>query len=133
MSARGPGWALPSQRGSSRRMGESCACRPTPPTALHSRSPSRWLSSRRPSEERRPRMRAGLRRRSEDGDGPVRVGDLEIDLADRAVRRGGDQVHLTPIEFDLLSQLAQHPGRLVTHRQLLQEVWGPGYEDETHY
>ena len=45
----------------------------------------------------------------------------------------GEEVHLTPIEFDLLSQLAQHPGRLVTHRQLLHEVWGPGYEDETHY
>jgi two-component system, OmpR family, KDP operon response regulator KdpE len=85
------------------------------------------------SEELLARMRAVLRRRSEDAEGPVRVGDLEIDLADRAVRRGGDQVHLTPIEFDLLSQLAQHPGRLVTHRQLLQEVWGPGYEDETHY
>jgi two-component system, OmpR family, KDP operon response regulator KdpE len=85
------------------------------------------------SEELLARMRAVLRRRSEAGDGPVRVGDLEIDLADRAVRRSGDQVHLTPIEFDLLSQLAQHPGRLVTHRQLLHEVWGPGYEDETHY
>jgi two-component system, OmpR family, KDP operon response regulator KdpE len=84
-------------------------------------------------EELLARMRAVLRRRSDDGDAPVRLGDLEIDLADRAVRRGGDQVHLTPIEFDLLSQLAQHPGRLVTHRQLLQEVWGPGYEDETHY
>ena|SRR2546421_4122443 len=41
--------------------------------------------------------------------------------------------HLTPIEFDLLSKLAEHPGRLVTHRQLLHEVWGPGYEDETAY
>ena len=78
-------------------------------------------------------MRAVLRRRSEDGDSAVRVGDLEIDLADRAVRRNGEQLHLTPIEFDLLSKLAEHPGRLVTHRQLLQEVWGPGYEDETHY
>ncbi len=85
------------------------------------------------SEELLARMRAVLRRRSEDGDSSVRVGELEVDLADRAVRRGGEQVHLTPIEFDLLSQLAQHPGRLVTHRQLLQEVWGPGYEDETHY
>jgi two-component system KDP operon response regulator KdpE len=78
-------------------------------------------------------MRAVLRRRSDDGDSAVRVGDLEIDLADRAVRRGGEQLHLTPIEFDLLAKLAEHPGRLVTHRQLLQEVWGPGYEDETHY
>ena len=76
---------------------------------------------------------ARARRRREDGDSTVQVGDLEIDFADRAVRRAGEEVHLTPIEFDLLSQLAQHPGRLVTHRQLLHEVWGPGYEDETHY
>jgi two-component system KDP operon response regulator KdpE len=85
------------------------------------------------SEELLARMRAVLRRRSDDGDSPVEVGDLEIDLAGRSVRRGGEEVHLTPIEFDLLSKLAEHPGRLVTHRQLLQEVWGPGYEDETHY
>ena len=85
------------------------------------------------SEELLARMRSVLRRRSEDGDAAVRVGELEIDLADRAVRRNGEQLHLTPIEFDLLSKLAEHPGRLVTHRQLLQEVWGPGYENETHY
>jgi len=85
------------------------------------------------TEELLARLRAVLRRRSEEGDGAVKVGELEIDLADRSVRRNGEDVHLTPIEFDLLSQLAEHPGRLVTHRQLLQEVWGPGYEDETHY
>jgi two-component system KDP operon response regulator KdpE len=85
------------------------------------------------SEELLARIRAVLRRRSDDGDSPVTVGDLDIDLADRSVRRAGEEVHLTPIEFDLLSQLAEHPGRLVTHRQLLHAVWGPGYEDETHY
>ena len=85
------------------------------------------------SEELLARMRAVLRRRAEDSDSAVRVGHLEIDLADREVRCDGEEVHLTPIEFDLLSQLARHPGRLVTHRQLLHEVWGPGYEDETHY
>jgi two-component system KDP operon response regulator KdpE len=85
------------------------------------------------SEELLARMRAVLRRKSDEGDAVVRVGELEIDLADRAVRRDGKQLHLTPIEFDLLSKLAEHPGRLVTHRQLLQEVWGPGYEDETQY
>jgi two-component system, OmpR family, KDP operon response regulator KdpE len=85
------------------------------------------------SEELLARMRAVLRRRSEEGDSVVRVGELEIDLADRSVRRNGEEIHLTPIEFDLLAKLAEHPGRLVTHRQLLQEVWGPGYEDETHY
>ena len=56
-----------------------------------------------------------------------------IDLADRQVTRDGEPVHLTPIEFDLLRVLAQHQGRLVTHRQLLREVWGPEYGDETHY
>jgi two-component system KDP operon response regulator KdpE len=84
-------------------------------------------------EELLARMRAVLRRKGDDGDAAVRVGELEVDLADRSVRRDGEQLHLTPIEFDLLSKLAEHPGRLVTHRQLLQEVWGPGYEDETHY
>jgi two-component system, OmpR family, KDP operon response regulator KdpE len=85
------------------------------------------------TDELLARMRAVLRRRSEEGDAAVKVGRLEIDLADRSVRRDGEVVHLTPIEFDLLSKLAEHPGRLVTQRQLLQEVWGPGYEDETHY
>ena len=61
------------------------------------------------SEELLARMRAVLRRRSEEGDAAVRVGDLEIDLADRAVRRNGEQLHLTPIEFDLVSKLAEHP------------------------
>ena len=56
-----------------------------------------------------------------------------IDLADRRVTRGREDVHLTPIEFDLLRVLAQHHGRLVTHRQLLHEVWGPEYGEETHY
>jgi two-component system, OmpR family, KDP operon response regulator KdpE len=85
------------------------------------------------TEELLARLRAVLRRRSEEGDSAVTVGELAIDLADRSVHRNGEEVHLTPIEFDLLSKLAEHPGRLVTHRQLLQEVWGPGYEDETHY
>jgi two-component system KDP operon response regulator KdpE len=85
------------------------------------------------SDELLARMRAVLRRRSDEGGSAVRVGELEIDLADRSLRRDGEELHLTPIEFDLLSKLAEHPGRLVTHRQLLQEVWGPGYEDETHY
>src|SRR5436309_775496 len=49
------------------------------------------------------------------------------------VLRDGHDVHLPPIEFDLLRVLAQHPGRLVTQRQLLQEVWGPQYVEESHY
>ena len=63
----------------------------------------------------------------------IEVGELVIDLTDRSVTRGGEPVHLTRIEFELLRVLAQHQGRLVTHRQLLQEVWGPEYGEETHY
>jgi two-component system KDP operon response regulator KdpE len=55
---------------------------------------------------------------------------LEVDLADRTVRRDGDAIHLTPIEFDLLRTLVRNRGRLLTHRALLQEVWGPGYADD---
>jgi two-component system KDP operon response regulator KdpE len=86
------------------------------------------------SQELAARLRAVLRRVSDTGSEPaIGIGDLVIDLADRRVRRGDEHVHLTPIEFDLLRVLAQNRGRLVTHRQLLQEVWGPAYGDETHY
>jgi two-component system KDP operon response regulator KdpE len=86
------------------------------------------------TEELLARLRAVLRRSSEPGGDPqVRVGELVIDLADRRVQRAGREIHLTPIEFDLLRVLATHQGRLVTHRQLLQEVWGPEYGEETHY
>jgi two-component system, OmpR family, KDP operon response regulator KdpE len=86
------------------------------------------------TEEFMARLRAVLRRAVDGGVEPVvRVGDLEVDLADRRVARGGQEVHLTPIEFDLLAVLARHPGKLVTHRQLLREVWGPAYGTETHY
>jgi two-component system, OmpR family, KDP operon response regulator KdpE len=86
------------------------------------------------TEELLARLRAVMRRRAdESGEPTVSVGDLVIDLAARRVSRNGAEVHLTPIEFDLLRVLATHRGKLVTHRQLLHEVWGPGYEDETHY
>ena len=69
--------------------------------------------------------------------GPVgtalQVGDLVIDTAAHRVTRAGEEIHLTPIEFELLRVLAQHLSRLVTHRQLLQAVWGPEYGEETHY
>jgi two-component system KDP operon response regulator KdpE len=89
------------------------------------------------TDELTARIRAALRRR-DVGDGGagepiVRVGAVEIDLAARRVMRDGADVHLTPIEFDLLRVLAVHRGKLVTHRALLREVWGPGYADETHY
>jgi two-component system, OmpR family, KDP operon response regulator KdpE len=87
------------------------------------------------SQELAARLRAVLRRTADVGtESPtITVGDLTIDLADRRVERGGEQIHLTPIEFDLLRVLAQNRGRLVTHKQLLQEVWGPAYGEETHY
>ena len=86
------------------------------------------------TEELLARLRAVIRRAAETaGEPAVTVGDLEIDLADRRVRRAGEQVHLTPIEFDLVAALARHRGKLMTHRQLLQEVWGPRYEEETNY
>jgi len=86
------------------------------------------------SDELAARLRALLRRAHEATTEPtIVVGELEIDLARRTVTSGGRQLHLTPIEFDLLRVLAQNRGRLVTHRTLLQEVWGPGYAEETHY
>jgi len=86
------------------------------------------------TDELLARLRAALRRVSEDGGEPtVDLGDLVIDLAARTVARNGAGVHPTPIEFNLLRVLALHRGKLVTHRQLLHEVWGPGYEEETHY
>jgi two-component system KDP operon response regulator KdpE len=86
------------------------------------------------TEELLARLRAVLRRAGDERDDPVvKVGGLEVDLADRRVSRDGEEIHLTPIEFDILRELAQHVGKLVTQRQLLQAVWGPGYDLETHY
>jgi two-component system KDP operon response regulator KdpE len=86
------------------------------------------------TEELLARLRAVLRRSTDAAGSPmVEIGELVIDLQDRRVTVAGVEVHLTPIEFDLLRVLATHQGKLVTHRQLLREVWGPGYETETHY
>ena len=60
-------------------------------------------------------------------------GDVQIDLARRVVTRRGEPVKLTPTEYALLRLLVQHAGRVLTHRQILKEVWGPQYVDETHY
>ncbi len=80
------------------------------------------------------RLRAVLRRAADaSGDPIVRIGELSIDVLDRRVSRDGEEIHLTPLEFDILRVLAQHHGRLVTQRQLLQDVWGPEYALETHY
>ena len=78
------------------------------------------------------RLRALLRRAGDSGGEPVvEAGDVRIDLAARRVTKGGREVHLTPIEFDLVRALSLHHGKLLTHRQLLTEVWGPNYDGET--
>jgi two-component system KDP operon response regulator KdpE len=63
----------------------------------------------------------------------LRVGGLVVDLDRRLVTVDGGKVQLTPIEFDLLRVLAAHEGKLLTHRMLLREVWGPAYTTESHY
>ncbi|KYF75957.1 response regulator [Sorangium sp. So ce388] len=61
------------------------------------------------------------------------VQDVEVDLARRVVSRAGEEIHLTPIEYKLLTTLIRHAGKVLTHRQLLGEVWGPAYAGQTHY
>jgi two-component system, OmpR family, KDP operon response regulator KdpE len=76
------------------------------------------------------RLQAALRRVRVEDEPTIAADGLEIDLAARIVRRDGETVHLTPIEFDLLRVLARNRGRLMTHRKLLVEVWGPEYVDD---
>ena len=73
------------------------------------------------------RLRAALRRAAPSGDPIVHVGDVEVDLEKQELRIRGAHVHLTPHQFELLSIFARNVGKLLTHRMLLQEVWGPGY------
>ena len=81
------------------------------------------------------RLRVALRRTATDDGGAsvFALGDLKVDLAARLVFRGAAEVHLTPIEYKLLSALVRHAGRVLTHRQLLRDVWGPNAVDHTHY
>jgi len=85
--------------------------------------------------ELQARVRALLRRvRSGAGDGPlVQFGEVTLDLARRQVTRAGAPVHLTPIEYRLLALLVANAGRVLTHRQILREVWGPNHAGDTHY
>jgi two-component system KDP operon response regulator KdpE len=86
------------------------------------------------TDELLARLRAVLRRSGPAGADPqIRIGELVVDVPDRRVLKAGQEIHLTPIEFDIVRVLAQQGGRLVTHRQLLRDVWGPAYGDETHY
>jgi two-component system KDP operon response regulator KdpE len=82
------------------------------------------------------RVRALLRRRlrlSEDGRTSAAFGSIEVDLVRRSVVRNGEPVHLTPIEYRLLCALLAGEGRVLTHRQLLRDVWGPSYVESSHY
>ncbi|MDC7704194.1 two-component system response regulator KdpE [Vogesella indigofera] len=88
--------------------------------------------------ELQARVRALQRRRSGDGSESngslVSLGDaVTVDLANRSVSRDGEPVHLTQLEYRLLATLLAHRGKVLTHRQLLQEVWGPGYVEHSHY
>lgn len=87
-------------------------------------------------EELMARLRAAERIRAAQrpDDGPTVTPDFTIDYtAHRVHRADGDEIHLTPIEFAILAHLAQRPGRLVTHTDLLRAVWGPEYANETNY
>lgn len=84
--------------------------------------------------ELQARIRALLRRAAHTGTSPLMaLGDIQVDMVKRRVMRGDEEIHLTPIEYKLLMQLIANLGRVVTHRQLLREVWGPGHVDDTHY
>ncbi len=82
------------------------------------------------------RVRAQLRRHYQQtpgGDPLIVFGDVRVDLARRTAERAGQPLHLTPIEYKLLTHLASQPDRVITHQQLLKTVWGPGHADDTHY
>ncbi len=80
------------------------------------------------------RLRAALRRVAPVAEAAVvTTPDFTVDLAAKTVSRGGEEVRLTPTEWGIVELLVRHPGKLVTQRQLLQEVWGPQYGEETNY
>ena len=82
------------------------------------------------------RVRAQLRRHpraNAEAPSVLEFGDVRIDLVHRGVERGGAALHLTPIEYRLLTHLAAHPNRVLTHPQLLKAVWGPSHSEDTHY
>ncbi|MFJ4288262.1 two-component system response regulator KdpE [Cupriavidus sp. NPDC089707] len=82
------------------------------------------------------RLRVLLRRHARaNAQGSIQVafGDIQVDLANRVVTRGGQAVHLTPIEYRLLAVLIAHRGKVMTHRELLREVWGPAHSESSQY
>ena len=82
------------------------------------------------------RVRVALRRQQRAGGeqgAELAFGEVTVDLVRRRVTRGGVEVHLTQIEYRLLLELLRHPGKVLTHRHLLREVWGPAHAEQTHY
>lgn len=79
------------------------------------------------------RLRVCLRPARKGADPLLRLGPLQIDLAAHQVTREGAEIHLTPKEFDLLQALAETPGRVLTHRQLLSRIWGPAHVEDVPY
>jgi two-component system, OmpR family, KDP operon response regulator KdpE len=79
------------------------------------------------------RLRAALRRSGGVGSTVVEVGAIRVDLEKHDVTVAGKRVHLTPREFDLIRLFAQNEGKLLTHRTILREVWGPAYQSESSY
>jgi len=80
------------------------------------------------------RLRAALRRAAPtEQERVITTADFEIDLGAKQIHRNGADMHLTPTEWQIVEVLARHRGKLVTQQQLLQQVWGPQYEKETHY
>ena len=93
---------------------------------LHLTDEGAWLLAR---------ARAQLRRqaRQVDGSPEVSFGNIHIDLTRRVVERAGERIHLTPIEYRLLTALTSQPDRVLTYQMLLKAVWGPGHAEDTHY
>jgi two-component system KDP operon response regulator KdpE len=86
--------------------------------------------------ELRARVRAQLRRHQQQtpsGETTISFGAISVDLVRRSVERAGERLHLTPIEYKLLTHLATQPDRVITHQQLLKAVWGPGHAEDVHY
>lgn len=82
------------------------------------------------------RVRAALRRRARAGDAGTAVvefAEVRVDMANRTVEKSGQAIHLTPIEYRLLAVLAGNAGKVLTHRQILREVWGPSHVESSHY
>jgi two-component system KDP operon response regulator KdpE len=82
------------------------------------------------------RVRALLRRKARTGENAsplLEFGEVLVDFSQRTVTRKGESVHLTPIEYKLLSALLSHPGKVITQKALLKEVWGPSFTESGHY